>query len=102
MGRHAPQQTATSLSARRARWCQVCGKQSSLAMVANKPGAPGRSRSNRKTIAQGRPVETEALIGSILEMAKLTNTAAPAIESVYALVKLLNKVMLLEGSGEAA
>jgi predicted DNA-binding antitoxin AbrB/MazE fold protein len=32
-------------------------------------------------------------------MAKLTNTAAPAIEAVYALVKLLNKVMLLEGGG---
>ena len=47
----------------------------------------------------GRSLETEALIGSILEMAKLTNTAAPSIESVYALVKLLNKVMLLEGGG---
>jgi hypothetical protein len=32
-------------------------------------------------------------------MAKLTNTPAPSIESVYALVKLLNKVMLLEGGG---
>ncbi len=32
-------------------------------------------------------------------MAKLTNTPAPAIQSVYALVKLLNKVMLLEGAG---
>jgi hypothetical protein len=32
-------------------------------------------------------------------MARLTNTAATAIESVYALVKLLNKVMLLEGGG---
>ena len=47
----------------------------------------------------GRSLETEALIGSILEMAKLTNTAAPSIEAVYALVKLLNKVMLLEGGG---
>ena len=32
-------------------------------------------------------------------MAKLTNTPAPAIASVYALVKLLNKVMLTEGGG---
>jgi hypothetical protein len=32
-------------------------------------------------------------------MAKLTETPAPSIESVYALVKLLNKVMLLEGAG---
>jgi ketopantoate reductase len=40
----------------------------------------------------GRSLETEALIGSILEMAKLTKTSAPAIEAVYALVKLLNRV----------
>ena len=50
-------------------------------------------------VEAGRSLETEALIGSILEMAQLTNTPAPAIESVYALVKLLNKVMLLEGGG---
>jgi hypothetical protein len=35
----------------------------------------------------------------VLEMARLTETAAPAIEAVYACVKLLNKVMLLEGAG---
>jgi ketopantoate reductase len=50
-------------------------------------------------VEAGRSLETEALIGSILEMAKLTNTSAPSIEAVYALVKLLNKVMLLEGGG---
>src|SRR5216684_3948900 len=50
-------------------------------------------------VEAGRSLETEALIGSVLEMARLTETAAPAIEAVYALVKLLNKVMLLEGGG---
>ncbi len=50
-------------------------------------------------VEAGRSLETEALVGSILEMAKLTETPAPAIESVYALVKLLNKVMVLEGGG---
>jgi len=50
-------------------------------------------------VEAGRSLETEALIGSILEMAKLTNTSAPAIEAVYALVKLLNRVMLTEGGG---
>ena len=47
----------------------------------------------------GRSLETEALIGSILEMAELTSTPAPAIKAVYACVKLLNKVMLDEGGG---
>jgi ketopantoate reductase len=50
-------------------------------------------------VEAGRSLETEALIGSIIEMARLTETPAPAIEAVYALVKLLNKVMLLEGGG---
>jgi len=47
----------------------------------------------------GRSLETEALVGSILELAKLTETPAPSIQAVYACVKLLNKVMLTEGGG---
>jgi ketopantoate reductase len=47
----------------------------------------------------GRSLETEALIGSILEMAKLTSTPAPSIKAVYACVKLLNKVMVTQGVG---
>ncbi len=47
----------------------------------------------------GRSLETEALVGSILESARLTDTPAPAIGAIYACVKLLNKVMLVEGGG---
>jgi 2-dehydropantoate 2-reductase len=47
----------------------------------------------------GRSLETEALVGSILELARLTDTPAPSIQAVYACVKLLNKVMLTEGGG---
>ncbi len=50
-------------------------------------------------VEAGRSLETEALIGSILEMARLTNTPAPSIEAVYACVKLLNRMMLVEHSG---
>jgi hypothetical protein len=38
------------------RWCQVCETQVLQAMVAKKPGTPGRSRSSRNTIVQGMPV----------------------------------------------
>jgi 2-dehydropantoate 2-reductase len=62
-------------------------------------GVGAHKTSMLQDVEAGRSLETEALIGSILEMAKLTDTPAPAIESVYALVKLLNKVMLLEGAG---
>ncbi len=48
-------------------------------------------------VEAGRSLETEALIGSVLEMARLTNTPAPAIEAIYASVKLLNKVIVAEG-----
>ncbi len=50
-------------------------------------------------VEAGRSLETEALIGSILEMARLTKTPAPSIEAVYACVKLLNRVMLTEHGG---
>ena len=46
-----------------------------------------------------RPFEPEALVGSILELAKLTDTPAPSIQAIYACVKLLNKVMLTEDGG---
>jgi ketopantoate reductase len=37
----------------------------------------------------GRPLETEALIGSILEMGRLTDTPTPLIEAVHGLLRLL-------------
>ncbi|MBI2979146.1 MAG: 2-dehydropantoate 2-reductase [Rhodospirillales bacterium] len=50
-------------------------------------------------VEAGRSLETEALVGAILELGRLTKTPAPAIEAVYACVKLLNKIMVLEGAG---
>ncbi len=50
-------------------------------------------------VEQGRSLEIEALMGAVLELGALTETPAPAIEAVYACVKLLNKVMLLQGAG---
>lgn len=47
----------------------------------------------------GRSLEVEALIGAVLELGRLTETPAPSIEAIYACVKLLNKVMLMEGAG---
>lgn len=50
-------------------------------------------------VEAGRSLETEALIGAILEMGKLVEVPSPAIEAIYACVKLLNKTMLLEQAG---
>ena len=49
-------------------------------------------------VEAGRALETEALIGSILEMAQITNTPTPSIEAVYACAKLLNRVMVTQGA----
>ncbi|MBC7779135.1 MAG: 2-dehydropantoate 2-reductase [Proteobacteria bacterium] len=47
-------------------------------------------------IEAGREPEIEALVGSVLELARLTTTPAPRIEAVYALVKLLAATMVRE------
>ena len=44
-------------------------------------------------VEAGRALETEALVGSILELGRLTGTETSAIASVYSLLRLLEKVM---------
>lgn len=44
----------------------------------------------------GRSLEIEALVGAVLEMGRLTQIPAPSIKAVYACVKLLNKVMVVQ------
>jgi len=41
-------------------------------------------------VEAGRTLEIEALVGAIVELARLTNTPTPAIDAVYACTKLLN------------
>jgi 2-dehydropantoate 2-reductase len=41
----------------------------------------------------GRPLEIDALLGVIVELARLTDTAVPSIEAVYACAKLLDTVL---------
>lgn len=44
-------------------------------------------------IEAGRAPEIDALVGSVVELGRLTNTPTPHIDTVYALVKLLGKTM---------
>lgn len=48
-------------------------------------------------IEAGRAPETDALMGSVLELARLTATPTPHIAAVHALVKLLSHTMAREG-----
>jgi 2-dehydropantoate 2-reductase len=42
-------------------------------------------------VEAGRPLETDALLGSVIELARLTGTPTPHLDTVYALTKLLEK-----------
>ena len=42
-------------------------------------------------VEAGRSLEIEALVGAVIELSRLTDTPAPAIEAVYACTKLLNR-----------
>ena len=44
-------------------------------------------------VEAGRPLEVEALVGTVVELGRVTNTRTPHIDAVYALVKLLDRVM---------
>lgn len=50
-------------------------------------------------IEAGRAPEVDALVGSVAELARLTETPVPHIDAVYALVKLLAKNMEAERAG---
>ena len=67
--------------------------------IAGAEGVGAHKTSMLQDVEAGRSLEIEALMGAVLEMGRLTETPAPAIETVYACVKLLNKVMLLQGAG---
>ena len=69
--------------------------------ISGAEGVGAHKTSMLQDVEAGRSLETEALIGSILEMGEMVGKPAPAIKAVYACVKLLNKVMLLEGGGVA-
>ncbi len=48
-------------------------------------------------IEAGRAPEIDALVGAVIELARLTETPTPHIDTVYSLVKLLARTMASEG-----
>jgi 2-dehydropantoate 2-reductase len=45
-------------------------------------------------VEAGRPLETDALLGSVIELARMTHTPTPHLDTVYALTKLLEKSLI--------
>ncbi|MFI4869243.1 MAG: 2-dehydropantoate 2-reductase [Steroidobacterales bacterium] len=50
-------------------------------------------------VEAGRPPELEALVGSVVELARLTHTATPHIDAVYALADLLARTIAANRAG---
>ncbi len=50
-------------------------------------------------VEQGRSLETEAIIGAIIEIAVWVDKPVPSISAINACVKLLNREMLMENAG---
>ncbi|MBN1222880.1 MAG: 2-dehydropantoate 2-reductase [Candidatus Aminicenantes bacterium] len=59
--------------------------------IAGAEGVGIHKTSMLQDVESGRTLELEALVGAILEIARMTGTSSPAIETVYACTKLLNK-----------
>ena len=50
-------------------------------------------------IEQGRAIEIDALLGSVIELARLANVSTPHLDAVYAAAKLLGETAVRTGAG---
>jgi 2-dehydropantoate 2-reductase len=50
-------------------------------------------------IEHGRAIEIEALLGSVIELARLAEVATPHLDAVYAVTKLLGETVVRSGGG---
>ena len=49
-------------------------------------------------VENGRAIEADALIGSVLELARMADIATPHTDAVYALTKLLGRTLADAGT----
>jgi len=49
-------------------------------------------------VEAGRPLETDALLGSVIELGRMTDTPTPHLDSVFALTKLLEQSLAQAGA----
>jgi 2-dehydropantoate 2-reductase len=47
-------------------------------------------------VEQGRALELEALVGSVVELGRITDTPVPTIEAIYAVTKLLGRTLAMQ------
>ncbi|MGZ5155320.1 MAG: 2-dehydropantoate 2-reductase [Caldimonas sp.] len=52
-------------------------------------------------VEHGRPLELEALVGSVVELGRITGVATPTIDAIYAVTGLLARTLQARGAGLA-
>ena len=67
--------------------------------IAGAEGVGAHKTSMLQDVEAGRALELEALVGSVIELARLTETPTPHLDSIYACARLLAKT-LLDQKGE--
>jgi 2-dehydropantoate 2-reductase len=69
--------------------------------IAGAEGIGAHKTSMLQDVEHGRAIEIEALLGSVIELARLADIATPHLDAVYAAAKLLGET-LVRGAGRSA
>ncbi|HXE23829.1 MAG TPA: 2-dehydropantoate 2-reductase [Roseiarcus sp.] len=67
--------------------------------IAGAEGVGAHKTSMLHDIEQGRAIEIDALLGSVIELARLADVATPHLDAVYAAAKLLGETAVRTGAG---
>ena len=67
--------------------------------IAGAEGIGAHKTSMLQDIEHGRAIEIEALLGSVVELARLADVATPHLDAVYAVAKLLGETVARGGGG---
>jgi 2-dehydropantoate 2-reductase len=67
--------------------------------IAGAEGVGAHKTSMLQDIEHGRATEIDALLGSVIELARLVNVPTPHLDAVYAVTKLLSETVARSGRG---
>jgi 2-dehydropantoate 2-reductase len=69
--------------------------------IAGAEGVGAHKTSMLQDLEQGRAIEIDALLGSVVELGRLANSATPHLDAVYAVAKLLGESLVGTGGRSA-
>jgi 2-dehydropantoate 2-reductase len=67
--------------------------------IAGAEGVGAHKTSMLQDVEHGRALELEALVGSVVELGRITSTLTPTIDAIYAATSLLGRTLAAQRSG---